>query len=327
MAGSPHKNLLPFFLLALTAVCMGCAAPSIPVRFTAIQPPVLEVTSGRNMANLGFNGDDLTLNDRVGFLITQRLRADTTITVIEPRKILRVLSRYTYTAGQISDSLVLDAGRALDADLVLIGDLEKVYTEQYGEEKKYRMQESFTPSGYRLIDRPYYEPFIDQAATMTATLRAIQVPSGHIINEKFVRVSDTLHIVLPTRLEKPPEGIIPVENISPQLSDKIRTELITQLIATFAWHQVIVTREIYEKIKPDNEDIVALRGGDWARARAIWKQAVLDAPDNAAAWNNLGVAYEQALMPNEAQQAYARALALKPKDKMILRNSRGREGR
>jgi Flp pilus assembly protein TadD len=118
-----------------------------------------------------------------------------------------------------------------------------------------------------------------------------------------------------------------VENISPQLSDKIRTELITQLIATFAWHQVIVTREIYEKIKPDNADIVALRGGDWARARAIWKQAVLDAPDNAAAWNNLGVAYEQALMPNEAQQAYARALALKPKDKMILRNSRGREGR
>jgi len=327
MAGSPHKNLLPFFLVVLTAVCMGCAAPSIPVRFTAIQPPVLEVTSGRTIANLGFNGDDLALNDRAGFLITQRLRADTTITVIAPRKILQVLSRYTYAAGQISDSLVLDAGRALDADLVLIGDLEKVYTEQYGEEKKYRMQEGFTPSGYRLIDRPYYEPFIDQAATMTATLRAIQVPSGHSINEKFVCVSDTLHIVLPTRLEIPPEGIIPVENISPQLSDKIRTELITQLIATFAWHQVIVTREIYEKIKPDNADIVALRGGDWGRARAIWKQAVLDAPDNAAAWNNLGVAYEQALMPNEAQQAYARALALKPKDKMILRNSRGREGR
>lgn len=314
------------FLIALTTHCIGCAASSIPVRFTTIQAPIIEMTRGRTIANLGFNGDDLSLNDRISFLFTRRLEADTTMTVIDSREILRVLSRHTYTAGQISDSLVLAVGQTIDADLVLIGDVEKVYTEQYGEEKKYRMEEAITPSGFRLIDVPFYEPSIDQAATLIATLRTIQVSSGQSINEKFVRVSDTLHVVLPTRIENPPIGVIPVENITPHLSNKVRTELINQLIATFAWHQVIVTREIYEKIKPNNADIAALRGGDWAKARTIWEQAVQDDPDNAAAWNNLGVAYEQARMPNEAQQAYDRALALKPKDKMILRNS-GKSGR
>lgn len=326
MTRSPPRKWIVLFLIALATHGLGCAASSIPVRFTTIEAPILGMTSGRTIANLGFNGEDLSLNDRIGFLFTRRLKADTTITVIESKEILRALSRLTYTAGQISDSLGLIAGRAIDADLVLIGDVKKVYTEQYGEEKKYRMQEAITPSGYRLVDVPYYEPFIDQTATLMATLRAIQVSSGQVINEKIIHVSDTLHVVLPTRIEKPPIGVISVENITPQLSNKVRTELITQLIATFAWHQVIVTREIYEKTNPDNADMAALRDGDWARARLIWEQAVQDTPDNAAAWNNLGVAYEQARMLNEARQAYARALALKPEDKTILRNS-GKSGR
>jgi len=311
------------FLITLTALSTGCAASSIQVRFTAVQPPVIGMTNGITIANLGFNGADLSLNDQIGFLVTRRLEADTTLTVIESKEILRVLSRHTYTAGLILDSLVLTVGQTVDADLVLIGDVKKVYTEQYGEEKKYRMQEAITPSGFRLVDTPYYEPFIDQAATLIATLRAIQVSTGQMINEQFIRVSDTLHVILPTRIEKPPVGVISVENITPQLANKVRTELINQLIATFTWHEVIVTREIYDRINPDDAGLDALRVGDWASARTIWEQAVQATPNNAAAWNNLGVAYEQARMPTKAQQAYARALVLKPKDKTILSNSRG----
>ena len=129
-------------------------------------------------------------------------------------------------------------------------------------------------------------------------------------------------MVLPTRIDNPPKGIIAVENITPQLSDRVNKVLINQLIATFAWHQVTVTRELYRTIIPDGTDLAALQDGDWAKALAIWERAVRETPDNAAVWNNLGVAYEQALMPDEARQAYARALALKPKNKTILRNSR-----
>lgn len=310
------------FIVSMSCL-LGCATSSIPVRFTALNPPDLKIAVGQTIANMGFNGDNLSLNDQVSFHLTRRLRADSTITVVEPREMMRILSRFDYTAGAISDSLALIAGRSAGADLVLIGDLQKTYTEQYGEEKKYRMEEAFTPSGLRLIDIPYYEAFIDQAAVLSATLRTFQTATGDLVNEQHVRVSDTLRVVLPTLIDQPPVGRISVENITPQLLRGVRDELITSLVAAFAWHQVIVTREIYEKIRPDNADIAALRGGDWEGARRLWEQAVEDQPDDAAAWNNLAVAYEQAGMLQEAEQAYTRALTLRPKDKTIKRNSGG----
>ena len=51
-----------------------------------------------------------------------------------------------------------------------------------------------------------------------------------------------------------------------------------------------------------------------------WQRAVEIDPSYAAAWNNLGVAYEHEGRFDEAREAYEKALELEPQNLMIQQN-------
>lgn len=68
--------------------------------------------------------------------------------------------------------------------------------------------------------------------------------------------------------------------------------------------------------------IKAAQAGLWNEAIFRWKQVVNIDPDNAAAYNNLGVGFEAMGKIAEAQSAYQRATELEPNSKYYRINYR-----
>jgi len=58
----------------------------------------------------------------------------------------------------------------------------------------------------------------------------------------------------------------------------------------------------------------------WKEAEFRWEKAAELDPTYAAAWNNLGIAYEQQGKFTEAKKAYDKAVAIDPKNNFIRQN-------
>src|SRR5687767_14747510 len=66
--------------------------------------------------------------------------------------------------------------------------------------------------------------------------------------------------------------------------------------------------------------ITVARRGLWREAAYRWQQAVELDPTYAAAWNNLGIGYEQLGRFDDARKAYEKALEIDPGNTFIRNN-------
>ncbi len=64
----------------------------------------------------------------------------------------------------------------------------------------------------------------------------------------------------------------------------------------------------------------ASRNRVYATEVTFWQDVVAKSPHNPRAWNNLGIAYEQAGNFPEAKKCYDKALVLEPKNNFIRQN-------
>lgn len=320
MAYSPTKTVLPFLLVAIWVCVLGCASSSVSVRFNVYRSPLLGLTGEGTIACLGFNGTDVALNHMASFLFDRALEYDQTLSNIEMGPVLRTLSRYPHEVGNLPDSLALLVGSELNAEVVLVGRLERTYIEEYGEEKVFRQEEVLGRTGIRLIQRAIVRSYIDQTATITATLRAYKVNPNSLTGNYTVTESDTYRTLLPELVASPPEGKKSVELVSPVLTEVVVRRVVNRLIASLVQEQITVTRWLFATTDP--RAISAVREENWPRAGMIWKQIVAEDPSNAGAWNNLAIVHEQAGRRLDAEMAYRRALSAKPADKVIRFNSR-----
>ena len=318
-----HRHLAILGLLALICSSFACVATQ-PETFQVSRSPLLGLSDARRVASLGFNGEDIKINARLDYLFTQQLLADSTMMVADPQSVLRELTGRAYITGHITEFLALAVGRAVHADVVLIGTLSHIFTERYGEEKKFRLIETLRPGSgrmqLRLADVPYWEPYIDQKAALSATIRALDTTTGREIGSDRVTYSDSLRIVLPAIVENPPEAAVIVARIIPGLLDKATAGLARRLADKFVLLTVPITRYVNHKIKGGGDGLHALMQGDWEQAQTVWERMVREEPENPGAWNNLAITYELTDRVPDALEAYDRALALRPNDKTIRRN-------
>lgn len=325
MAASSYRTVLPLLAAATLAYIPGCAASSLSVRFDAYQSP-LPGFAGEDgtISFVGFNGIDLALNNLTGYLFVRAMVSDSTLPAIQMRPVLRTLARHPHEAGRIPDSLALVVGREMSADITLIGDLERAYTEEYGEVKVFREEEAIGVglgrSDSRFINKAYVLPHIDQTAVVTAALRAYSIRSNTLIADFSFTESETYRTVLPEPVEAPPEGAISVEFVSPMLTEVLARRVVDRLMAVLSPERIQVTRRLIDT--RDGRAISAARAGDWSRAVTIWEGIVAEDPYDAAAWNNLAVAYERSGRRTDAAAAYRSALSARPRDRTIRANER-----
>lgn len=325
MAASSYRTVLPLLTAAALAYVPGCAASSHSVRFDAYQSslPGLAGEEG-TISFVGFNGTDLGLNNLTGYLLARAMVSDSTLPTIEMRPVLRTLSRHPHEAGRIPDSLALVVGREMSADITLIGDLERAYTEEYGEVKVFREEEAMEVglgrTDIKFINKSYVVPHVDQIAVVTATLRAYRIRSNTLIAGYSVTESEEYRTVLPEPVEAPPEGAVSVEFVSPMLTEVLARRIVARLMAALAPERIEVTRRLI--VTRDGGALSAAREGDWSRAVTIWEGIVAEDPDDAAAWNNLAVAYERSGRRTDAEAAYRSALSARPGDRAIRSNER-----
>ena len=66
--------------------------------------------------------------------------------------------------------------------------------------------------------------------------------------------------------------------------------------------------------------ISAAQKGLWKEATSVWEAAVKIDDSYGAAWNNLGIGYEQLGRFDDARTAYEKAMELEPKNNFIRNN-------
>ncbi len=212
----------------------------------------------------------------------------------------------------------------MNAEITMIGNLERAYTEEYGELKVFREEEAIGVglgrSDSRFINRAYVLPHIDQTAIITATLRAYGVDSKKLIGSYSFTESESYRTVLPEPVEAPPEGAVSVEFVSPMLTEVLARRIVDRLMAALVLEQTQVTRRLI--VTRDGGALSAAREGNWSRAMTIWEGIVTEDRYNAAAWNNLAVAYERSGRRSDAEAAYRSALSARPGDRTISSNNR-----
>ena len=325
MAASFYRTVLPLLAAATLAHVPGCAASSFSVRFDVYRSPLLGLPAGDGTISfVGFNGSDLALNNLTGYLFSRALVDDPNLPTIEMRPVLRTLSRHPHEAGQVSDSLALVVGGEMNAGITLIGDLERNYTEEYGEVKVFRVEEAIGVglgrSDIRFLNKAYVLSHIDQTAVITATLRAYGVGSKRLIGSYSVTESEIYRTVLPEPAESPPEGAVSVEIVAPVLTEVLARRIVDRLMAAIVREDVQVSRRLIPA--GNRAGVAAAREGNWSRAKVIWEGLVEVDPNNAEAWNNLAVAYERSGRLADAAAAYRSALSMRPGDRTIQVNSR-----
>jgi len=94
------------------------------------------------------------------------------------------------------------------------------------------------------------------------------------------------------------------------------------LVLLFLLSSVLVTTGCAPSIQTNQVrfGIKAAESNLWDEALFRWKKALAENPNDAAAYNNLGVAYERKGLWEEAEEAYLNALKLDPNNKQIKYN-------
>jgi Tfp pilus assembly protein PilF len=100
---------------------------------------------------------------------------------------------------------------------------------------------------------------------------------------------------------------------------QLRIAIVLSLVLAGAATPAFADRRSDAKAQVEFGWDVALHGL-WAEAANHWQKAVEIDPTYAAAWNNLGIAYEQQGQFNKARTAYEKACQLEPNNNFIRQN-------
>ena len=98
----------------------------------------------------------------------------------------------------------------------------------------------------------------------------------------------------------------------------VRTLVLVSTLAAVA--QPVYADERFDATAQVAFGISVAEKGLWQEALYRWERAVDIDPTYAAAWNNLGIAYEHAGAFDKAREAYEKALNLEPNNSIIEQN-------
>ncbi|MBI4518768.1 MAG: tetratricopeptide repeat protein [Deltaproteobacteria bacterium] len=292
----------------------GCAA-KIPVKMTL--PAETDLSRFRRVAILRFqgNGGDQLGNALEATLMNAQVNGEPYFTLVSRDRLDQVLQEQKLgTSGLVDDSSAARVGKVLGVDGMIAGSVNEYGTRdrQYSEVREETHDKKTYHVTYNCIERTarihLNTKFIDTSTTAIAMSVPLQ---GHGRDQDCQRAGTQLSVI--------------------DSNDMLRSatdEMFGAFARKIAPHDVVVNIELREKdddigffgggaesAKAATEHIKTgvtyAKGGNWSLAISSWEQAAQAHPNSAAAFYDIGVAYEAQGQLEKAREQYRKAAQLR----------------
>ena len=260
--------------------------------------------------------------------------------LVERRAIEQVMDEQRLGLSDIVwDETAAEVGRLLGADAIIVGEVSgygvetteyrqeetiKVRTDEWHYEMRKRWpwsKEKEEVKVYEYEEKKVEVTYREKAGTVRVNYRMVDVSTGRVI------VARTKTASYSRKAAESPEELGEIERwmsilgigLAADLPDdgKILSDLLDDVTGQFV--EAISPHHVERRKVLDKEGgqctkrgVQLAQMGMWSEALVEWRKALLDDPRDAAAHNNLAVAYEHAGRFEDAWQAYREALSLDP---------------
>jgi len=260
--------------------------------------------------------------------------------LVERRAIEQVMNEQRLGLSDIVwDETAAEVGRLLGADAIIVGEVSgydvetteykkeetvKVRTDEWHYEMRKRWpwsKEKEKVKVYEYEEKKVEVTYREKAGTVRVNYRMVDVSTGRVI------VARTKTASYSRKAAESPEELGEIERwmsilgigLAADLPDdgKIISDLLDdvtgQFVAAISPHRV-ERRKVLDKEggRCTKRGVQLAQAAMWDEAIVEWRKAVLNDPRDAAAHNNLGIAYERAARFEDAWQAYREAIRLDP---------------
>ena len=312
------KKVIP--LLMLFPLIFAC---SQKVMINVTKPAQYNVSDIKRIAIFDFNGP-ANSGQLMSSKFINHLWKSQYFSIMERKELNKILDEHALQmSGIVNDSTVVEFGRILGVDGIIVGDVtaynfsdrrgrekvkEKVWKGDYETDKNGNV--IFVTEGRKKVKKKLYveelvdRDFITRTVSFAAGFRLISVETGEI------RASDSdsrsnSHKYYPHK-DKLPSG--------DQMLDAMAESVVSRFIPLIAPYQVAVSKEFDEDNDQVDLGIEYAQKNLWDKAEQIWQAEADKDPQNSAAIFNLGIAAEVMGDLERAEQLYDQALSVEPKD-------------
>lgn len=312
------KRIIP--ILLLIPLVFSC---SQKVMINVTKPAQYNVSDIRRIAIFDFNGP-ANSGKLMSGKFTNQLWKSQYFSIMERKELNKILDEHALQmSGIVNDSTVVEFGRILGVDGIIVGDVtaynvtdrrgrekvkEKVWKGDYETDKNGNV--IYVTEGRKKVKKKLYveelvnRDFISRSATVAAGFRLISVETGEI------RASDS-DSRSNSRKYYPHKDKLPS---SDQMLDAMAESIISRFIPLITPYQVAVSKEFDEDNDQVELGIEYAQKNLWDKAEQVWQAEVDKDPMNSAAIFNLGIAAEVMGDLDRAEQLYDQALSIEAKD-------------
>ena len=313
----------------VAAACIGLAGCSqtVPVRIERLRPPLADVRGIRELAVLPF--EDRVTGTDVGVLVAERLAGVIVNTgryrLMRPDQAGKRLAaagiNFTYPPDA---AMARRIGAALGADAILCGELQRFSFDESGRVVKSRERiwtdvrpgdlrsGGAAPPGARQVERTVEKNALKRSAVLVLDIRLTDAFLGNVICAETESESDSWEGTGAAEIAKIPGR----EVIFELLLDRAIKGFVRQIAAHPIEEERVLERGTFHATILG----VELAKNDlWDEATEKWLQATKAKPEEAAAYYNLGVAFERRGVLDYASKAYQNALTRNPQSQRYIK--------
>jgi tetratricopeptide (TPR) repeat protein len=307
----------------LLIICLFMASCSKTAWIEITKPADYNVSDLKRLAVVDFSGPGNS-GGITADKFTSQLWSTNYFSLLERKELQKILEEHALQmSGVVNDSTVVEFGKILGVDGLIVGSVnaynvedkrgkekvkEQVWTGAYEKDKEGNYIYEKTAFGKQkkkiykeeLVDKEY----INREASVGLSFRLVSIQTAEI-RASGSQTESFSHKYYPG------QDNIPAREV---LLNELTDQVIKKFIPTISPYKIKVSRTFEKGNEEVNTGIELARNNLWDKAAAIWEKETQRDIGNAAAYYNLGIAYEVSGDLDRAEQAYESALKIKTKD-------------
>jgi len=309
-------------LLLLAGLFISSCTKSAMIEIT--RPAEYNVSDLKRLAVVNFNGPGNS-GEIAADKFANQLWSTNYFSLLERKELQKILEEHALQmSGVVNDSTIVEFGKILGVDALIVGSVtsyqvedkkgkekvkEQVWKGEYEKDENGKFIYEKNAFGKKEKKKKYREElvdkeFVNREAAVGLSFRMVSIQTAEI-RASGSQTESFSHKYYPQSDNIPAKEAL--------LSD-LTEQAIKKFIPMISPYKVTVSRKFEKGNEAVNAGISMAQNNLWDKATFIWEKEVQNDPGNAAAYYNLGIAYEVAGDLDRAEQAFDAALKIKNKE-------------